>query len=35
VKNQITSIFDKVEVENRAQAIVQTREAGLAVASRR
>ena len=35
VKNHITSIFDKVGVENRAQAIVQAREAGLAVVPRR
>ena len=30
VRNHITSIFDKIGVENRAQAIVQAREAGLA-----
>ena len=29
VRNNITHIFDKIEVENRAQAIVRAREAGL------
>ena len=29
VRNHITAIFDKIGVENRAQAIVQAREAGL------
>jgi DNA-binding CsgD family transcriptional regulator len=28
VRNHITSIFAKLEVENRAQAIVRAREAG-------
>jgi pimeloyl-ACP methyl ester carboxylesterase/DNA-binding CsgD family transcriptional regulator len=35
VRNTITSIFDKIGVENRAQAIVQAREAGLADELRR
>jgi DNA-binding CsgD family transcriptional regulator len=29
VRNHITSIFDKIQVENRPQAIVRAREAGL------
>jgi DNA-binding CsgD family transcriptional regulator len=29
VRNYVTQIFDKIEVENRAQAIVRAREAGL------
>jgi DNA-binding NarL/FixJ family response regulator len=29
VRNNITAIFDKLAVENRAQAIVRAREAGL------
>jgi DNA-binding NarL/FixJ family response regulator len=28
VRNHITSVFAKLEVENRAQAIVQARDAG-------
>jgi pimeloyl-ACP methyl ester carboxylesterase/DNA-binding CsgD family transcriptional regulator len=35
VRNHITAIFLKIEVENRAQAIVKAREAGLAEAPRR
>jgi DNA-binding NarL/FixJ family response regulator len=35
VRNHITAIFDKIGVENRAQAIVQAREAGLASEPRR
>jgi pimeloyl-ACP methyl ester carboxylesterase/DNA-binding CsgD family transcriptional regulator len=35
VRNHITSIFEKVGVENRAQAIVAAREAGLADEPRR
>jgi pimeloyl-ACP methyl ester carboxylesterase/DNA-binding CsgD family transcriptional regulator len=35
VRNHITAIFDKLGVENRAQAIVQAREAGLADEPRR
>jgi len=31
VRNNITHIFDKIQVENRAQAIVRAREAGLGV----
>lgn len=31
VRNHITSVFEKIGVENRAQAIVQAREAGLGV----
>jgi DNA-binding NarL/FixJ family response regulator len=34
VRNNVTHIFDKIEVENRSQAIVLAREAGLG-ASRR
>jgi pimeloyl-ACP methyl ester carboxylesterase/DNA-binding CsgD family transcriptional regulator len=34
VRNNITSIFDKIEVENRSQAIVLAREAGLGAARR-
>jgi DNA-binding NarL/FixJ family response regulator len=29
VRNNITHIFDKIQVENRAQAIVRARDAGL------
>jgi DNA-binding NarL/FixJ family response regulator len=29
VRNNITHIFDKMQVENRAQAIVRARDAGL------
>jgi DNA-binding NarL/FixJ family response regulator len=29
VRNNVTQIFDKIEVETRAQAIVRAREAGL------
>jgi DNA-binding NarL/FixJ family response regulator len=29
VRNHITRVFDKIEVENRSQAIVRAREAGL------
>jgi DNA-binding NarL/FixJ family response regulator len=32
VRNNITHIFDKIEVENRSQAIVLAREAGLGAA---
>lgn len=32
VRNNITRIFDKMQVENRSQAIVRAREAGLGVA---
>jgi len=35
VKNHITAIFLKIEVENRAQAIVKAREAGLTEELRR
>jgi pimeloyl-ACP methyl ester carboxylesterase/DNA-binding CsgD family transcriptional regulator len=35
VRNHITSIFDKIAVENRGQAIVMAREAGLAEQARR
>lgn len=35
VRNHITAIFDKIRVENRAQAIVQAREAGLVDDARR
>jgi pimeloyl-ACP methyl ester carboxylesterase/DNA-binding CsgD family transcriptional regulator len=35
VRNHITAIFAKIGVENRAQAIVQAREAGLADEARR
>ena len=35
VRNNITAIFDKIGVENRSQAIVQAREAGLAEEPRR
>ena len=35
VRNHITAVFDKIGVENRAQAIVQAREAGLVVEPRR
>ena len=35
VRNNITAIFDKMGVENRSQAIVQAREAGLGVEARR
>jgi DNA-binding NarL/FixJ family response regulator len=31
VRNNITHIFDKIQVENRAQAIVRARDAGLGV----
>jgi DNA-binding CsgD family transcriptional regulator len=31
VRNTITRIFDKLAVENRPQAIVRAREAGLGV----
>jgi pimeloyl-ACP methyl ester carboxylesterase/DNA-binding CsgD family transcriptional regulator len=34
VRNNITHIFDKIEVENRSQAIVMAREAGLGAARR-
>jgi pimeloyl-ACP methyl ester carboxylesterase/DNA-binding CsgD family transcriptional regulator len=34
VRNNITHIFDKIEVENRSQAIVLAREAGLGAARR-
>ena len=34
VRNNITNIFDKIEVENRSQAIVLAREAGLGAARR-
>jgi pimeloyl-ACP methyl ester carboxylesterase/DNA-binding CsgD family transcriptional regulator len=34
VRNHITAVFDKIGVENRAQAIVQAREAGLIVEPR-
>lgn len=33
VRNHITSIFSKLEVENRSQAIVQARNAGIGVSS--
>jgi DNA-binding CsgD family transcriptional regulator len=33
VRNHVTRIFDKIEVENRPQAIVAAREAGLGVAT--
>src|SRR5262249_59733909 len=29
IRNNITRIFDKIQVENRAQAIVRARDAGL------
>ena len=32
VRNHITPIFDKLAVENRSQAIVKAREAGLGTA---
>jgi pimeloyl-ACP methyl ester carboxylesterase/DNA-binding CsgD family transcriptional regulator len=35
VRNHITSVFDKLRVESRAQAIVQAREAGLVPGERR
>ena len=35
MRNHITSVFDKIGVENRGQAIVQAREAGLADEPRR
>jgi pimeloyl-ACP methyl ester carboxylesterase/DNA-binding CsgD family transcriptional regulator len=35
VRNHITAVFDKIAVDNRAQAIVLAREAGLADESRR
>jgi pimeloyl-ACP methyl ester carboxylesterase/DNA-binding CsgD family transcriptional regulator len=35
VRNHITSIFDKIGVDNRSQAIVQARQAGLAAEPRR
>ena len=35
VRNHITAVFDKIGAENRAQAIVQAREAGLASEPRR
>ncbi|HEY2408194.1 MAG TPA: alpha/beta fold hydrolase [Polyangiaceae bacterium] len=35
VRNHITSVFDKLGVESRAQAIVRAREAGLALEPRR
>ena len=35
VRNNITSIFEKIGVENRGQAIVRAREAGLVNESRR
>lgn len=35
VRNNITHIFDKIQVENRAQAIVRARERGLGQQSRR
>jgi pimeloyl-ACP methyl ester carboxylesterase/DNA-binding CsgD family transcriptional regulator len=35
VRNHITNVFEKIGVENRAQAIVQAREAGLAGEPRR
>jgi DNA-binding NarL/FixJ family response regulator len=35
VRNNITSIFDKLGVENRGQAIVRAREAGLTEEPRR
>ena len=34
VRNHITSIFAKLEVENRAQAIVRAREGGLGTSAR-
>jgi pimeloyl-ACP methyl ester carboxylesterase/DNA-binding CsgD family transcriptional regulator len=34
VRNNVTHIFDKIEVENRSQAIVLAREAGLGAARR-
>jgi DNA-binding NarL/FixJ family response regulator len=34
VRNHITAVFDKIGVENRAQAIVQAREAGLVIEPR-
>lgn len=34
VRNNITNIFDKIQVENRSQAIVTAREAGLGAARR-
>jgi pimeloyl-ACP methyl ester carboxylesterase/DNA-binding CsgD family transcriptional regulator len=34
VRNHITAVFDKIGVENRAQAIVQARDAGLVVEPR-
>lgn len=34
VRNNITNIFDKIQVENRSQAIVLAREAGLGAARR-
>jgi DNA-binding NarL/FixJ family response regulator len=33
VRNHITRIFDKIEVENRSQAIVAARKAGLGIES--
>jgi DNA-binding NarL/FixJ family response regulator len=35
VRNHITAVFDKIGVENRPQAIVQAREAGLVSEPRR
>ena len=34
IRNYLVSIFDKLEVENRSQAIVRAREAGLGVGTR-
>jgi DNA-binding NarL/FixJ family response regulator len=34
VRNHITSVFAKLEVENRSQAIVRARDAGFGKASR-
>jgi DNA-binding NarL/FixJ family response regulator len=35
VRNNITHIFDKIQVENRSQAIVRAREAGLGAKPRK
>ena len=34
MRNHITGIFDRLDVENRAQAIVRAREAGFGKAGR-
>jgi DNA-binding NarL/FixJ family response regulator len=34
VRNHITGIFDRLHVENRAQAIVRARDAGFGLAAR-